>query len=343
MFKKWIILLLLLLFALVGTAFAEKPALLPELVNPSLVETDGEMMFILDGDRVKVYSLKDYRLDFSFGKRGEGPGEWVSSPDLPPTMRLHNGRVFITCFNKLLVFSKDGKLVREAKIPIPAFQVVPFGKKYAAVRFNRRDDGSSQAAVMLLDETLKPYKTLYEADLVNNFRKKKIAFPLLDTFIRSAGGKLYVFDKQKDFVIEVFDTDGKRLPPISHPYRRIRVTEAYKKEKLEWLKVHPAIKGVPFDIMKMLVFPEFLPVFRNVTVSGGKIYITTYRKKGKEFEFFIMDLQGKIQKRLFLHDAIEDAIRPNPAAVYAFTGNTYYYLVEDEEEEQWELHKKLLH
>ncbi len=89
----------------------------------------------------------------------------------------------------------------------------------------------------------------------------------------------------------------------------------------------------------MIYFPEYLPVIRNILVIDKEIYVQTYKTKERLSEFFILDLNGSVLKTVFLPAAKwERKLRPTPAVTYAFKDNKYYYLEENMDKEEWELH-----
>ncbi len=333
----FIILLVLLIFSSFG--FPEKLSVLAELTNPAMIEIDGEELYVLDDVEVYVYSLQDYGFLRKFGKRGEGPGELLPPPDMPLMMQVRKEDVILYSFNKMIYFSKAGKMIKEQRIPFIAFRIIPFGKNYAVIKFARSNQGESQVGVLLFDAEVKELKKLYETELLNDFRKGKIAFPLVNVHIQCSEHQLFVLDQKLEFEIQRFDLEGNQLTPIKHPYQKIKVTEAYKKEGWEWLNIQPAFKTAPDAVKNMIYFTEYLPVIRNILVIDKKIYVHTYKTKEKLSEFFILDLNGSVLKTVFLPAAKwERQVRPTQAVTYAFKDNKYYYLEENMDEEEWELH-----
>ncbi|MCP5103649.1 MAG: hypothetical protein GY950_09735, partial [bacterium] len=69
---------------------------------------------------------------------------------------------------------------------------------------------------------------------------------------------------------------------------------------------------------------------QNFFVADDNIYIKTYQRKNSLEKYIIMDLKGNIQKTVFLPES-----SPN---LFTFKSNRFYYLVENEEDEIWELH-----
>jgi len=310
---------------------------LPELINPSMMETDGERLFILDGINVYVYALDDFRLMKKFGKQGEGPGELMTQPDLPLNMYVHKDRVIVNSSRKLAYFDKEGQFVKETKIPYLVSQIIPLKKNQLAVtKFNRRNDGSSILTVLLTDEDMNPIKTVYSNELLNDQGRGKIAWPLLSIQIQSRENHLFVFDQQLDFQIGIYDWDGNKVKEIKKDYTNVEITDAYKKQTLEWIKIQPALRNAPEEIKKMIYFLKYLPVMNHCLVRDNKIYIQTSRLIEDKVEFFVLDFSGRVLKQTYLPNAKPESIRLNPAANYTFHQNHYYYLLENQDEE-WEL------
>ena len=336
---KAVCVFLIVLTALAHAGYGEAIRVLPELVAPSFLDSDGDSLFVLDQYTVYVYSLENFSLVKSFGKQGEGPGELMTQPDLPITMMVHGDQVILNSFNKMVRFSNTGEFVDEKKIPFILSQMIPFGDHYAVTKFSRLPDGSSKVGVLLLDESLDTVKTIFEASLLNDQGRGRIAYPLLTVFIRVAGGRLYVHNQQEGLRIRVFNRDGNQVGEIEHAYEKIITDAEYKKTKMAWLLRQPAVRRAPEEIIKKWIyFLDELPALVHFTVKEGRIYAQTSRTRagGSESEFFILDLTGKILDKRFLPNAKPETIRINPAANYTFTGDGYYYLRETEDEE-WEL------
>jgi hypothetical protein len=86
-------------------------------------------------------------------------------------------------------------------------------------------------------------------------------------------------------------------------------------------------------------FPEFFPAILDLIVDGGHVHVLTFRREQEKSEFFIFDLEGKLVKKTFL------PLKPlgDYAGVfflpYCIKNNYLYQLIDNEEEEVWELHR----
>jgi hypothetical protein len=331
--------LVLILLMCVSYGFAEKLSVLSEPQKPGMIEVNDRELFVVDGVTVYVYSLKDHRLVRKFGKRGEGPGEMIPDPEMPPQLQLVNDKIFLNNFNKMIYYSHKGKMLKERRVDFYAPQMRPVGNNFAMVTVSNDEEGMQTFKVVLMDAGFKELKTLYQRKRSHPvFRRRRIDIPPSLIFIRSSGDKVFVMDQAKGFTILVFDKDGNPLKTITKDYKPVKMSGAYKKEILEWLDLHPLFKEAPPELKSMVHLTEYLPAIRNFLVKDNKIYIRTYQQKNGLGEFFIFDENGKELNHIFLPEGDIEKIQGNPNSTYTFKGDKYYYLVENAGDEVWELH-----
>ncbi len=79
-------------------------------------------------------------------------------------------------------------------------------------------------------------------------------------------------------------------------------------------------------------------MFKNSWIINNRIYIHTYREKQNKSEFLILNFSGKIEKKLLLPGSTKLNLRINPASIFTFYNGKYYYLLENLDQEEWELH-----
>lgn len=98
--------------------------------------------------------------------------------------------------------------------------------------------------------------------------------------------------------------------------------------------------GTFFNMLKQVVeFPTYLPAIRNIAGGKNRLYVQTYRKKQDLSEFLVFGEKGKMLKQVYLPDKWRYKIKINPDVTFTIKNGCYYYLVEDLENEQWELHR----
>ena len=335
--KKFILTLMIL--SLSGAAFGKEVAVLSELTNPKKIEMNGEHIFILDGFTVFAYSLKDFKLSFQFGKQGAGPGELLDNPDYPVVMQKHAKGILLYSFNKMIWYDHKGAMIKEKRIPYFAFQVIPIEGNMVVSKFKRNSNGGSEIQLLLVDQDFKTLKKICSTVLLNNQGAGKIAYPFSSLIVRVHKGKIYVVDQQKNFEIGVYSSNGSLIKTIVMEYQKIKITPDYKKMKREWFKMQPAFKLAGPRIQEMIYFLEYLPGIKNYQIQGDAIFVETNRVKEGLTEFYQLDLEGKVKRRLWLPDFKEDELLMNPQTNFTFNDKSYYYVKDNFAEETWELHR----
>jgi hypothetical protein len=157
------------------------------------------------------------------------------------------------------------------------------------------------------------------------------------------------FKRGKHFIIDVFDPSGKMLYTIHQEYEKIKISDADKKRYHDYFKtVHPWKRFYESLIKKEIYFPDFFPAIQLFIVADEKIYVLTYKKENEKSEFVILDLEGKLLKKVFLpfnqsderfhYSLTKFASHYSPHATFTIKNGNLYQLMENEDEETWELH-----
>jgi len=334
------VIIITVFFLLCFYNFGKKLAVLPELNRPGAIEINGEKIFVLDGVSIKTYALKDFRFLTKFGKAGAGPAELIPNDEIPIQMQLFENNLLLNSQSKLISFSQKGDFIREKTVPFRWLQIVPLGKNFVFNKAIPEKTGGIGIQVTRCSPELKELNTLfhYRRENADN-KRRKITIPPPMLYLTSSGNKLFMWGgNQEDFVISVFDDKGNPAQPIKMPYQQLPITDSLKKEIWQWLNTDPRFKDIPEDIRHLIHFPEFLPALREIKINENKIYVQTYKKEKDRSEFFIFNLDGKLIKKVFLPQSTSDIIKVNTHSTFNFFHNQYYYLVENPDGENWELH-----
>lgn len=143
---------------------------MPDLVRPAIIMAGEGRLFILEETKIRIYSLEDLALIKTFGRRGEGPSEFLTRPYGPPmSMSLNNGQLAVNSMNKLSFFTLEGKFVRMVRTS-PNLVFYPFGEKYIAVGPVGEESTSPLVSFVLMDPELKREKILLKTDVDVNFQ-----------------------------------------------------------------------------------------------------------------------------------------------------------------------------
>ena len=93
-------------------------------------------------------------------------------------------------------------------------------------------------------------------------------------------------------------------------------------------------------MMKPIKFPEYFPAVAAMFITGDKIYVVTFKTTPLDdstdnFDVLVFDLKGKFLKKILLPVKMMDPIQFYP---YTIHEGKMYQLVENEDEEAYEVH-----
>jgi hypothetical protein len=262
--------------ALVNGALATQVVPLPDLLNPELVRVDENQMYITDGANIFIYSLKDFRLIKKFGKRGEGPQEFLTGSGVAIMwLEIQADDLFIHTMNKISYFSKQGTFIKEKKINMAFAPVLkPIENRFVGVGFPG-EKGIRYWTFNIYNSNLEKIKEIYRYERafypdrdINLLGIKRSDFCVYEK-------KIFVADTEKTGIIYVFDLNGSQLYSIKPDYEKVEITPQVEKRLRENFST-----GSSRDFYEAykhkIKFPEYFPATRFMVAADGKLYIMTY-------------------------------------------------------------------
>ncbi|MCP5053960.1 MAG: hypothetical protein GY940_42725 [bacterium] len=313
---------------------AKKVVPLPEVLKPGMIAVNDSRLFVAEKPKVHVYSLEDFKLVKTFGKSGEGPREFKFSQFGPPMIFYpYQKRLLVNSLNKISYFSQNGEFIKETKTT--GFTTyIPMKDGYTGTIMTQNKKNKMVLGVSVFDSKLKKGKELYISDITVG-PGATILVPLASFTFDTTDDKVFVIIGTEGFVIDVFDLSGNKLYRIKKDYPSIPVTDAYKKRTIHWFKNESPFKrfiGPNFPIN----FRDNYPPLKDIEVDNNKIYAITNKEIDGKREIVVMDLKGTELKRVSLEFPEEGPYFPS--GNYAIRNDTLYTIVENEDDEQWELH-----
>jgi len=299
--KKYVFLVLTLLT--VTNLSAQKTTVLPDLQNPHQIAVDGNDLYIFDEAEysLHVYTVSPFGLKLEFGRKGDGPYDFKYLP----YVYLQPETLTCTDFTKIIWYSKKGEVLKAMEFSAlkdfdlnSEMLLIPVKENFLRIT---ADHDQMKRSVYLLDPKFKTIKFLYEGLFV--WQTGSATDVRTDTV--SSGGLVFIADTQK-FLITIFDDKGNLVRTID---KSKDVEEVPGRARLH-----------------------------QYCVSDGKIYATTYKKKDDKTEMLVLDLEGRILRRLYLPFA---SIRPKRGVVrydlFTVSQDKLYELVQNKETGKWEL------
>lgn len=337
--RKVIIFIILMVLLLLTTfpAVGEVAVLSEIYKRPGQLLADNNHIYITDYPSVNIYSITDFKRVNSFGKRGEGPREFkqyinLFFQDRPPD------HLVVSSIGKVSFYSRNGKFVKEVKIPFGGWTFQPMGTKFLAHTLGG-DAKEGYKALNIYDSDFNKTKEIYrKAFFFDESAKKRVLFAENYRYW-TYRNRVYLV-AQDEFIIERFDFSGKRLPPITLEYQRERCTEEHQRIVLDSFKRDAVIRPYYERFKHRIVFPDYFRAIREVVLDNGKMYVLTYKRREGKNEFYIFDLDGKLLQKTFMPIKTSNGVSPRPFTVKS---GKLYQLVDNEETENWEIHVTPFH
>ncbi len=333
--KKCIFVLLVMIF--IGVGLLAETFVLPELLNPETITVDKDQIFITEGVSIYIYKYSgtDFRLQKKFGKKGEGPEEFLASPQTGGLrLDVQPNYILINSIGKVSYFTRDGEFQKVIKGRAGLAVYRPLGNQFAGLGFARKDN-LTYMTVNIYNSQLEKIKEIYrQRGFYQMGRKMNPLLKPPDVF--TTGTDRIIVNTRIDGTILVFNGEGEKHCAITHDYNEFKLTDEHKKEILHFYQTDPRIKDNWNYIKDKIEFPAAFPEVQTCTVDNNKIYAQTHRRKENKAQFFIFDLdKGKLLKKIFLPFADKNLLETYP---YTVNNDVFYQLIENSDKEKWELH-----
>jgi hypothetical protein len=299
--RKDVLLCLALLTAM--NLSAQTTVLLPELQQPHQIAVDGNDLYIFDEAdySLHVYAISPFAPKLKFGRKGDGPHDFKYLP----YVFLQPKTLTCTDFTKIIWFSKTGHVLKAMKFSaLEDFDInsemllIPVKENFLRIT---ADHDQMKRRVYLLDAKFNTTKQLYEGPFI--WMQGSATDVRTDTV--SSAGLVFVADTEK-FLITIFDDKGDLIRTIDKSR----------------------------DVEKV----QDRALLHQYCVSDGQIYATTYEKKDEKTELLVLDLQGRILRRLYLPLT---SIRPQRGVLrydlFTVAQDKLYELVQNKDTGKWEL------
>lgn len=330
---------LIFLLVLTGLVFGEKVVTLEEIMNPQTVTIDKDRMFITQGAQIFIYSLMDFKIQKTLGRKGDGPEEFklIRHIDgLRIECNIRPDYIFVYSLGKISYFTREGKFIKELRVnPGSVRSLNPRGKHFVGLE-EVLEDGIRYIATNIYDPDIKKIKEVYRMKSRLQKSNKFSLAGLRTSAFQIYDNKIFV-ENNAEGIINAYDNNGDKLFSLNlnEKCEKIKITEDHKQEYHNYYKRHPVYKR-QYEIFKTRIeFPEYFPAIRNYWVADKKIYVRTYKNKDGKSEFILFNIVGKFLRKVLLPIVDKDINNPYPFTIY---NGKIYQLIENEENEIWKLH-----
>jgi len=341
-----LILFLIFLLTIPGRADAGKVVPLAQLEKPNSITFDRDLVYITDQASISIYSLKDFKLQKTFGKTGEGPGEFRLQPQDKIGLRIAVDKdyIMVNSAGRVSFFTKTGEFKDQFTLIDPVQFLKPLGSKFVGFKGISYDNilfiainlytlkDTPPRGVILEKEIwrLEHYGQMYHIpDCLN------LAMAVKEESRRGVLYQVYnnhVFIEGNNDEIHVFDDAGEKKYTIHHDYEKIKVPDSFKQEVLAFFeKRYPTIHRMAQHQGK---FPEYFPI-RYFHVADNKVYVLTFKSQDGKSEFYLLEVKGKFLKKVMVPFADAEFLLAYP---YTVNNGQLCQLQDNPDTGGWELH-----
>jgi len=312
---------------------ADQVVNLDEVNKPDYIAVAKDYVYIAEGSQIYIYSRENFKFFKKIGKAGEGPQEFkVMAPFVKMQIFTLPDQFYVNSISKVSFFKANGDFIFEKKHGIlnGMTQIYAAGDGFTALGF-KQEKGKNFLTLDLYDANLKKIKVL-KTYFVGKNRFTVFGSPF---WLRTDKDKIY-FAADKTFRIDVFNSQGKFLKIIEQKYQAKKFTASDKEAIFDWARTQPLMKDNIETLKKIWNFPDYYSAIRNFFVDGDKIYIQTFKVENSLTEFYILDLEGRLLKRVWLKINIKQPMQQ--FQLFDIFEQNLYQIVENEDDEIWELH-----
>ena len=306
------------------------------LGRPVGLNADKEQLYIIENCRIHIYALKDLKHIKSFGKQGQGPGEFHTLPHVPVTLDCSTDDLIVGSIRKISYLTKHGEPKSEVKGINLAYKLVYLDTRNGKDRFlgwsRLSRDKFNYNTIVVFDHQLNKIKQIYEAK--DPFQGPGNGYDILTKVFDfvSHGGKIIIPGKDS-LSLDVLDMELNTqfsLVPEAEP---VPVSESFRKSLLRYLKTSPETKNA-YPMIKPVRFPEYFPVISSFFADSGILYLMTWEKTETGHIFYLYRPDGGLIGKRSIPVRYETETQPYPMAV---KNGKFFQLVEHTESEEWEL------
>ena len=298
------------------------------------VDSDSNIYFRLSSSSANyIYKFDDKgKFLFSFGRRGQGPGELES----PRYLRVNElDQIIVSDFGRkrLFLFEKNGDLIKDISLASNHRIATLLGNGKILVMkgsFNR-EEGRADFPIILCNDDLEEMKILHPGRYMPNFsfaKKVNCLRLYLDYNVwKISRALIYVGNYGQGYEFLIYDTEGNLSRKIRKEYLKVKVPDQVKDKIVNWLSGN----FDPYEKVKnKMYFPEFYPPFQFFFLDEkGRLYVMTY-ERGDNPNGFIYDIFnpdglfiGRIELDNYGNLATSPIINPLPLDVVAINNRLY--------------------
>lgn len=311
-------------------ALNEREVVLSFAENPGRIAVDGEHVYLLDGHKVFILDRKDFKVVKSFGRRGEGPGEFTAHPNDPPGFALGKRGLVLSAQNRILEFSRDGKLLNQVISGVRGIACRPLGDFLVGMERPRIDKRLAASYQLYTRRIEKRARLHYYMDDFQNGEGMQILKNPYEYHYSFATDDAYAYIfLNEENAVGVFDNRGERVRTIAPGGDGEEVPREAAERILRFWK-EDSVKKQYFPFLKPVTVAPRFPALRQLRLSGDTLYVITYQRRGGRNLCRLFRVSGESLGECWLPLREKDPMEFYPFAIH---DGTLFQLMENDEDE----------
>ena len=332
--KTRLLIIIMLITILSLNLQSEKVCDLNEVMKLEQLIIDNDYAYLAEEFKIHIYSIKTKKLISSFGKKGEDPGEFPYKRNII----IGKNTISIDSQNKILFFSKEGKFVKELRKDPNCNKLIPVKENYVGVKLDFSKKNINKVLVYnIYNNNFKKIKAIGNNTYIGKLLKRILKSKKYDDYIPRIQksflvykDNIYISDPNKGIFFEVFNHKGKLIRTISEDFKKENITTKFKNHYINELKNRKNWEQI--KARRNIIFRKVFPVFKWFSIYNEHIYLFTYNIEDDKRQCLIVNMDGKIIKTIRVRDVREGLL--------TVKNGFFYYTLENEEDEIWELHRQ---
>ncbi len=264
-------------------------------VNAIRIDEKGNI-YLVENKLLKIYILDPGgKLLYSFGKRGEGPGEIK----FPLGFFLEGGHIIVVDLGRFHYFSRTGQFIKSEN---PGMMVMPraFLDDHRFIMVPQQPEDRKQAndRLQLFDLESQKRTTITEisAEKQATYSSERLVLKVIDplthpTVVVEPHGESLFFGKSDRYLVKKIDLQGQELLAFSLAGRKQKkIPEAFLRKRFEGITFNNG--KMPKEMVDQMVkaSPDQATYFYRIRVDeSGLIYVFVSdpaNRQGREIDIF---------------------------------------------------------
>jgi len=337
--------IVLIICLIPGALCSSQSGILENVLRPSVIDVEDNLLFVMDIEKMHIFSIEPLKPLKTFGKKGEGPGEYIVYPGTSNKISAYSGFLLHEALNKIIFFDHAGNFLREKIKPALVKNIHCLKDKLVGRRIYQPQDGSTAcSAIFIYDRKLKNEKEIARQEFYQQGAGAALTFHFpMDTLVFDVSeDHIFVDRSTQGPFIEVYDMNGTKVNRFPVPGKKIPVREKDKEMLLNYLIQDSLMQQIMrqnrIDWKELsknfkFTYSDHYPAVCDMSIDDEKLYIKTWRRdrQGKS-EYLIMDLKGNLIKQCFIPPLIPFKIRSiGTGKLETIHKGMIYYLTENED------------